>query len=92
MGTVPALNVAVLTSEAGVARVLGGELGMTFVIDNVTPGRAGPVAHVRDYRNARQRRPFQIWSLPADGYHVLLADGSLVDPRLCVNVLLAHRE
>jgi hypothetical protein len=56
-----------LTSDRGVDRVLDGALGMTFVVDRFTDGQAGKVAHVRDYRH----RPFQIWSIPADGYEIV---------------------
>jgi hypothetical protein len=56
-----------LTSARGVARVGEGALGMTFVVDGFTDGQAGKVAHVRDYR----RRPFQIWSIPADSYEIV---------------------
>jgi hypothetical protein len=63
-----------LTSDRGVARVLDGALGMTFVVESFTDGEAGKVAHVRDYRHAWTHhlgRAFQIWSIPADGYEIV---------------------
>lgn len=59
--------------ELGVARVLDGTAGMTFLVDTFTPGIAGPVAHVRDYRYRRDDvgKEFQIWSLAADQYELL---------------------
>jgi hypothetical protein len=58
----------------GVARVLDGKVGMTFIVDSLTTCiHAGPVAHVRDYRyqHASLGRDFQIWSIPREGYEVI---------------------
>jgi hypothetical protein len=58
--------------ERGLSRVLDGYVGMTFTVDNFTPGVAGPVAHVRDHRyTGSGGQPYQIWSLAADDYEVI---------------------
>jgi hypothetical protein len=64
----------VIVNKAGIDRVLRGEPGMTFVVDEFTNGVLGPVAHVRDYRfppSQLKAKPFQIWSIPFDGYEVV---------------------
>ena len=55
----------------GIARVLSGAAGMTFVVDSFTPGQQGQVAHVRDYRYPGAHYPWQIWSIPRPGYEVI---------------------
>jgi hypothetical protein len=55
----------------GLHRVLKGSEGMTFPVDNFTRSLRGPVAHVRDYRFSREFKPFQVWSIPPDGYEVV---------------------
>lgn len=50
---------------------LPGEIGMTFIVDSFSPGAAGDVAHVRDYRYPQDGRPYCIWSIPADGYEII---------------------
>jgi hypothetical protein len=52
-------------------RVLGGTVGMTFIVDKFSDSPHGPVAHVRDYRYHGGHRPFQVWSVPADDYEVI---------------------
>lgn len=67
------MKVAKINAQ-GVARVLDGKPGMTFVVDCFTDGLRGPVAHVRDYRYPGPRNngePFQIWSIAADGYELI---------------------
>lgn len=60
----------------GCARVLNGMVGMTFIVDKFTAGRAGfgMVAHVRDYRYPGNRRLFQIWSINSYGYDIVVDD------------------
>ena len=61
-------------TEAGIDRVLNGQLGMTFPVDSYTKRLNSEelIAHVRDYRHAESPlRPFQIWSIPPGGYKVI---------------------
>lgn len=68
----PRVVVAKLT-EGGVARVLGGSVGMTFVVDHFSPDARGTrLAHVLDYRHMKDGKP-QGWSIPADGYEIVTA-------------------
>lgn len=62
---------AVQINETGCDRVLDGKPGMVFIVDAFTNGARGPIAHVRDYRYANDSKPFQIWSIGADGYEVV---------------------
>lgn len=67
------MHIAKLKQE-GLARVLDGRVGMTFIVDKFTDGVAGKVAHVRDYRwppETNMGRPFVIWSIAADGYELI---------------------
>lgn len=70
------MHTVVRLNQRGVNRVLNGSQGMTFIVDNFTPGLQGEVAHVRDYRYPGDHRPFQIWSLAAPDYDIILADNS----------------
>lgn len=62
-------DVVILTKD-GLDRVLEGKHGMTFLVDAVTQGAAGPVAHVRDYRygDFSIGKHYCIWSIQAYGY------------------------
>lgn len=57
-----------IVGQEGLARVLSGMVGMTFVVDKFTDGARGRVAHVRDYRYPNRPGGFQIWSIGAEGY------------------------
>lgn len=60
----------------GVERVLNGQMGMTFIVDEFTDSvGGGRVAHVRDYRFLPDNQ-FQVWSIPEYGYEVLHEAGS----------------
>lgn len=63
--------------SAGVPRVLDGIPGMTFMVDEFTPGAEGPVAHVRDYRFDKSPGGFQIWSIGAKGYQQIFDNRGL---------------
>ncbi len=56
----------------GLPRVLNGQVGMTFIVNEFTEGAYGPVAHVRDYRFVSDASKFQVWSLAGDQYEVVL--------------------
>jgi len=65
------MQVAIINKK-GIHRVLNGEIGMTFVIDDFTPDRDyHSIAHVRDYRYSCLQREFQIWTIPYDGYELV---------------------
>lgn len=68
----PRFAVVRLTAQ-GVNRVLAGAVDMTFIVDKVTAGLQGPVAHVRDYRYGKtdKHRGFQTWSLITGDYEVV---------------------
>jgi hypothetical protein len=59
-------------TPAGTARVSESTEGMTFIVDAWTDGERGKVAHVRDYRYPSKLRPFQIWSIAAGGYELIV--------------------
>jgi hypothetical protein len=63
-------------TERGLSRVLNGQVGMTFLVDSMTPGVAGVVLHVRDYRYPRDDngKPYQTWSITADDYEIINDD------------------
>lgn len=63
--------IVVVLKKEGLARVLNGKEGMTFVVNRFTVGLRGPVAHVRDYRYPGDHFPWQVWSLGADEYEVV---------------------
>lgn len=63
-------DVIVLTAE-GFPRVLEPRIGLTFIVDSVTKGLHGPVAHVRDYRYSSSTNAYCIWSIPSYGYVLL---------------------
>lgn len=68
-------------TKSGVARVLNGHEGMTFIVNRYTGGdgqvhptsgrRLQRVAHVRDYRYPGDHFPWQIWSLGEEDYEVI---------------------
>ena len=64
----------VMLTDAGLERVPGSALGMTFVVDSTSPSGSFPgklVAHIRDYRYSRFTKivgSFCIWSVGPEGY------------------------
>lgn len=56
--------------QEGLARVLDGIIGMTFIVDRFidTVDNRGKVAHVRDYRYAGDYNIYSIWSIGPEGY------------------------
>lgn len=75
-------------NEKGLWRAGNSAVGMTFIVDKFTPDQyGGHVAHVRDYRYPGDHFPYQIWSIPADGYDIILP-APCVGPAMCQ---AAHR-
>lgn len=70
------MQTVIRINERGAARVLNGTAGMTFVVERFSPGVAGEVAHVLDYRYPREDAVggYQSWSIAADGYERLELD------------------
>ena len=67
--------IARLTKD-GTARVLNGEVGMTFIVDEITTNGLRRIAHVRDYRyprvvNGERHADYQIWSIGPEGYQLV---------------------
>lgn len=60
-------------NEKGVARVLNGQVGMTFIVDSWTNFSGYKVAHVRDYRYKDNNGDYQIWSIASHGFEEVMA-------------------
>lgn len=61
--------------KAGLPRVLNGEIGITFIVDQLSGTVGYNVAHIRDYRYSNERKKnYSIWSIPADGYEFVNKD------------------
>jgi len=58
-------------TEEGLDRVLGGQIGMTFIVDSMSGTAGNAVVHVRDYRYPTENKPYQIWSISPDGYNFI---------------------
>lgn len=71
------MHTVVRLNQKGLRRVRNAAVGLTFIVDNFTPDQfGGRVAHIRDYRYPGDHFPWQIWSIPADGYDIILPDNS----------------
>lgn len=66
-------RVVVKLKCSGIARVLSGHEGQTFIVDKFTPtiDNRGLLVHVRDYRYPNDHRKFQTWTLGPDDYEVI---------------------
>jgi hypothetical protein len=57
-------------TEKGLARVLEGKVGMTFIVDRFG-GVGDKVAMLRDYRYPGDHFPYQIWAVGEGGYEIM---------------------
>ena len=66
--------IVIRINEKALSRVMNGQIGMTFIVDEFTDtiDDRGKIAHVRDYRYFNTfGRLYQIWSIDPEGYEVI---------------------